>query len=83
MLSLTQLASTVARAALPHARSSDVPATRLVTGVSKLPAPGAPFTVYRHSKRPAQTKRTVCTSHAVYGGAAKVDGEVCACCKRF
>lgn len=83
MLSLTQLASTVARAALPRARPSDVPASRLVAGVTRLPAAGAPFTVWQHSRAPVQTMRIVCTSHAVYTGTAKVDGEVCACYKRL
>ena len=80
MLSLTHLASHVARAALPGARPSEMPAARFVfTGVTKLSAPGAPITSRRHAKPLSQTNRTVCTSHAVHAGAPKVEGEVGAC----
>lgn len=79
MLSLTHLATHVASPALPHTRTSEMPAARFVTGVIRLSAPGAPVTSCRHAKAPSQMNRTVCTSHAVNAGAPKVEGEVGAC----
>lgn len=76
MLSLTHLASNAARAALPHARFSEIPSARLATGVTRLPAPGAPIALRRHAQAPSQMNRMICKSHAVFAGAPKVEGEV-------
>lgn len=75
MLSLTQLASTAAHVALPHARSYGVQA-RSVAGITSWPAQGLPLTVCRRAKARSHTVSTVCASRTVHAGASKFDGEV-------